>query len=270
MESAQLTRRVNIDFRTPAPVERQVVTGGTTTIGVVGGTPGGVLGGIVGGVPSGVPGGTASSTQRSVAWAITQEPLAGKTLNRILVSGLSEQSTKDLLARLPYKEGDVLSDDSFDRIVKAAREYDEHLNVGRMLGRGEANNSTAAIMISAPGGGGIGMSSPAVAPPAPGTERITVGGNVQQAKLVRQPRPEYPPLAKQARISGVVRLQVVIAEDGSVKDIALMSGHPLLVPPSMEAVRRWRYEPTLLNGKPVEVLTQVDVNFTLSDQLPPQ
>jgi protein TonB len=93
---------------------------------------------------------------------------------------------------------------------------------------------------------------------------------VQQAKLVRQPRPEYPALAKQARISGVVHLQVVIAADGTVKDIGVISGHPLLIPPSLEAVKQWQYQPTLLNGQPVEVLTQVDVNFTLSDQPPQQ
>jgi TonB family protein len=102
------------------------------------------------------------------------------------------------------------------------------------------------------------------APPAdsvPG--RIRVGANVQQAKLLQQTAPEYPPLAKQARISGVVRLNAIIGKDGSVENLTVLSGHPLLVQPAMESVKNWVYEPTLLNGKAVEVVTQVEVNFTL-------
>jgi len=87
---------------------------------------------------------------------------------------------------------------------------------------------------------------------------------VQSAKLVRQPRPNYPPLAKQARISGVVKLSAVIAKDGTIRELQTISGHPLLVPAALEAVKQWVYQPTLLNGEPVEVQTQIDVNFTLS------
>lgn len=90
-----------------------------------------------------------------------------------------------------------------------------------------------------------------------------VGGDVQAAKLIHQVRPAYPPLAKQTRIQGTVRLQAVIARDGSIQNLVLASGHPLLVPSAMEAVRQWRYRPTTLNGETVEVLTQIDVNFTL-------
>ena len=84
-------------------------------------------------------------------------------------------------------------------------------------------------------------------------QRIKVGGNVQSAKLVRQPRPVYPPLAKQARISGVVKLSAVISKDGTIKELQVISGHPLLVPAALEAVKQWVYQPTLLNGEPVEV-----------------
>ena len=101
-----------------------------------------------------------------------------------------------------------------------------------------------------------------VAPVTP--KRITIGGNVQQAKLVRQPKPVYPPLAKQARISGVVHLAAVISKDGTIQDLKVISGHPLLIPAALEAVKQWVYQPTLLNGEPVEVSTQIDVNFTLS------
>ena len=122
--------------------------------------------------------------------------------------------------------------------------------------------------------GGIIGSIPTAAPPPPPPpvkqekpatpQRIRVGGNVQQAKLIRQPRPIYPPLAKQARIQGVVRLNAIIGKDGTIQNLSVQSGHPLLVPAAMEAVKQWVYAPTLLNGEPVEVVTQIDVNFTLS------
>jgi protein TonB len=119
-------------------------------------------------------------------------------------------------------------------------------------------------------GGIIGSVPTAVLPPPPPPkkeaipQRIRVGGNVQQAKLVRQPRPVYPPLAKQARIQGVVRLSAIISRDGTIQHLEVVSGHPLLIPSALEAVKQWVYQPTLLNGEPVEVVTQIDVNFTLS------
>lgn len=128
----------------------------------------------------------------------------------------------------------------------------------------------------APGGviGGIIGSVPSAAPPPPPPvkeapkpvtpKQIRVGGNVQAAKLVRQPKPAYPPLAKQARIQGTVRFNAVIGRDGTIQNLTLVSGHPLLVPSATEAVRQWVYQPTLLNNEPVEVVTQIDVNFTLS------
>jgi protein TonB len=123
-----------------------------------------------------------------------------------------------------------------------------------------------------PGGvaGGIVGGVPSVPPPADGTKRITIGGNVQQAKLISQPKPVYPPLAKEAHLSGVVRLSAVIGKEGNIINLAVISGHPLLIPSALEAVRQWVYQTTLLNGEPVEVVTQIDVNYTLSDDPPVQ
>jgi protein TonB len=128
-----------------------------------------------------------------------------------------------------------------------------------------------------PGGilGGIIGSVPSAAPPPPPPpekkvekpvtpSRIRVGGNVQSASLVKQTRPVYPPLAKQARISGTVKLSAVISKDGTIQELTVVSGHPLLAPAALEAVKQWVYKPTLLNGEPVEVQTTIDVNFTLS------
>lgn len=121
--------------------------------------------------------------------------------------------------------------------------------------------------------GSIISSAPTAAPPPPPPppvkkkappKRIRVGGNVAKARLTRQVRPQYPPLARQARIQGTVKLSAIISKDGSIQKLEVMSGHPLLVPAALSAVKQWRYRPTLLNGEAVEVLTNIDVNFTLS------
>jgi len=117
-----------------------------------------------------------------------------------------------------------------------------------------------------PGGSAGGVLGGMIAlapPPPPPPERIRVGGQVQSAKLVNQARPTYPPLARQARIQGTVRLEAVISKAGAIEELKVISGHPLLIQSAQAAVLQWRYEPTLLNGVPVEVITTIDVNFTL-------
>jgi protein TonB len=91
-----------------------------------------------------------------------------------------------------------------------------------------------------------------------------VGGQVIAANLVRRIVPTYPALAKQARISGTVRFNAIIGKDGTIQNLQLVSGHPLLVQSATDAVKQWLYKPTLLNNEPVEVITTIDVNFTLS------
>ena len=95
-------------------------------------------------------------------------------------------------------------------------------------------------------------------------KRVRMGGQIEAAKLIFHPNPEYPPLAKTARVQGTVRLGVIIGGDGMVQDIKVLSGHPLLIESTIRAVSEWQYQPTLMGGKPVEVVTEVDVNYTLS------
>lgn len=95
--------------------------------------------------------------------------------------------------------------------------------------------------------------------------RVSVGGNIQAAKLVYGPKPTYPLLAKQMRIQGAVVMEAIISKDGTVQSVQLQRGHPLLVQAAMDAVRQWRYRPTLLNGQSVEVLTTITVNFMLTN-----
>ena len=75
----------------------------------------------------------------------------------------------------------------------------------------------------------------------------------------------YPPLARQTRISGTVRLRGIIGKDGSVLELSVLSGHPLLIQSALEAVRKWKYTPTLVGGEPVEVHTTIDVIFSLNE-----
>lgn len=99
---------------------------------------------------------------------------------------------------------------------------------------------------------------------------IRVGGNVQHARIIKNVPPIYPEDARQAGISGTVRLHAIIAKDGKVKDLELVSGHPLLAQAALDAVRQWTYQQTLLNGVPVEVDTTIDVIFSLNGRPPKQ
>jgi protein TonB len=122
---------------------------------------------------------------------------------------------------------------------------------------------------------GTGVSSsviPKLPPPkpaqatAPGPPpRVRVGGVVQAAKIVLQVTPVYPTSARQARISGTVRIEAVIGRDGIIQSLQVMSGHPWLAQAALDAVRQWVYRPTLLNGERVEVSKQIDVNFKLAE-----
>jgi TonB family protein len=129
----------------------------------------------------------------------------------------------------------------YQQDIAAADEW-----VHRILAAGkQPAESTMAPMQSAPG--------------AP--QRIRIGGGIQESKLVNRVPPAYPPPAAQIRLSGAVHLDVIIDKEGRVANITVRGGHPLLVPAALEAVRQWVYQPTLLNGIPVEVVTQVDVYF---------
>lgn len=97
-----------------------------------------------------------------------------------------------------------------------------------------------------------------------GEKRLRVASELQQAKLVTSPMPVYPVLARRGRVEGTVRLTATISKDGTVEKVETVSGHAILEQAAVEAVRRWKYRPTVLNGEPVEVVTTIDVVFKLS------
>lgn len=144
-----------------------------------------------------------------------------------------------ILPRLPVKEGETLYADAVKEIQRAVAEVSPSYGV--------TVSEDQVLRIS-------GMPT-----------MIRIGGNVQSAKLVKKGKVVYPPEAKEARIQGTVRFNVTIAPDGKVSKAELVAGHPLLAQAALEGVQQWEYQPTLLNGNPVAVMTMVDVNFTLAN-----
>jgi periplasmic protein TonB len=111
---------------------------------------------------------------------------------------------------------------------------------------------------------GIGADRAPAPPAQPRTkERLQISGPIQAAMLIRRIEPVYPPLARQTRQEGRVELHAIIATDGTIQSLEVLSGAPLFIPSALAAVRDWRYRPTLLNGQPVEVDTHITVVYTL-------
>lgn len=250
-EAAGSTRQVRIAYELPkesaattAAAQSGTLSGEVRApaalVGVAGGVPGGVGGGVVSGVIARTPG---------------QQIPEGAKVSRIVVAGLSDEAKAQLLSQLPVHEGDAVGEEQITDLRKAVHEFDSHLAVGV----GPRGGTDVQISIMAPGA--LQPAAQAAVPPG----AIRVGGNVQQSNLVSQTRPEYPALAKQARIQGTVTLQAIIGPDGHVQNLTVVKGHPLLIQAALEAVKDWVYKPTLLNGNPVTVVTTIDVNFTLSD-----
>ena len=113
---------------------------------------------------------------------------------------------------------------------------------------------------------GLGNASGYVPPPpkpVPNMPQMRVS-HMMEGNLVHRVDPGYPPLARQARIQGSVVLRAVIDREGKITNLQLISGHPLLVQAAIDAVRQWRYRPYILNEQPIEVETQITVNFVLA------
>lgn len=123
---------------------------------------------------------------------------------------------------------------------------------------------------------GSQLSSPPNTPQSPARPqtgnpaRIRVAGTMEALRLISQTPPVYPPLARAARIQGDVVLDAIISKDGMVQKVDLISGHPLLVQAAEDAVLKWWFQPTLLNGEPVEVETRVTIHFVLGENAPDQ
>jgi protein TonB len=95
---------------------------------------------------------------------------------------------------------------------------------------------------------------------------VRLSSDVEASLLIHKVQPVYPALARQIRVQGRVEFTAVISKTGTIENLQLLSGHPMLVAAARDAILQWRYKPTLLNGEPVEVITDIVVNFALNEQ----
>ena len=131
-------------------------------------------------------------------------------------------------------------------------------------GTGDVNGSTDTVIRGVIGSIPGPPPSPPPATVKTPSQRLRVATGVAEANLIRKVMPVYPALAKSARVQGTVEFTAIISKEGTIENLQLVRGHPLLVQAAKDAVLQWRYRPTLLNGQPVEVVTDIIVNFTLS------
>jgi periplasmic protein TonB len=114
--------------------------------------------------------------------------------------------------------------------------------------------------------GSLGLGpAPAIPVAAAVVPRAVQLSHMSEGDLIRKVLPTYPPLARSARIQGPVVLKAMISKQGTIENLQLLSGHPMLAPAAIEAVQQWRYRPYVLNNEPVEVETQITVNFALNN-----
>jgi protein TonB len=135
------------------------------------------------------------------------------------------------------------------------------VDVGGLSVVGGTSNSLARNTVLDSIGRGLNAIVPP--PPVPSAHPPRVS-RMMEGNLIYRVQPQYQPLARQARVQGIVVLRAVISREGKIENVQVVSGHPLLVKSAMDAVRQWRYRPYYLNNEPVDVETQVTVNFTLS------
>jgi protein TonB len=124
--------------------------------------------------------------------------------------------------------------------------------------------TTLAAQESAPETKGEATSAPAATPKIATPQRVRISQGVTTGLLIKRVNPKYPNKARENRIQGTVVLRAVISKEGDIVDLTTVSGDPLLAKSAIKAVKQWKYRPYLLQGKPVEVDTEIQVNYTLS------
>ena len=150
----------------------------------------------------------------------------------------------------PEAPADAFGDDALTHLISAG--------IG-IPAQGPAGGSAISDIVSE-------LRAPTLPPPPPPDKKrppVVVVGSLQASKLVHKVSPVYPELAVRAHVSGTVVLVAIIDEEGNVSDLKVLSGHPLLRDAALQAVQRWKYSPTILNGEPVPVQAMVTVVFTL-------
>jgi protein TonB len=126
------------------------------------------------------------------------------------------------------------------------------------------NGGTSVISTNNPVLGALGNTAAVVPPPPKPAARPLRVSTMMAGNLIYKVQPIYPPLARAARIQGLVHLRAIISRTGTIENLQAIDGHAMLVGAAIDAVRQWRYRPYILNGDPVEVETQITVIFSLS------
>lgn len=148
-----------------------------------------------------------------------------------------------------------------NRIYRGGDTSSAEPSVGDVLGNNEGSNVGPDIGMNLP----VSGTRPVLPTPAPATPTRTFRtSSMMRGSLIRRVEPVYPPPARNARIQGSVVLEAVISKSGTIENLRLISGHPMLVTAAIEAVRQWRYKPYILNDEAIEVETQITVNFVLA------
>ncbi|HYM74463.1 MAG TPA: energy transducer TonB [Candidatus Dormibacteraeota bacterium] len=251
-----------------------------------GDTPGGMLGGLLGGV--------ATSGQRVPVAESVMRSLRIQKVDPVyppiaIQEGIQGEVLFDVRINTSGSVEGVMLISGHPRLVPAAIEAVKHWKYGPYVMDGNAVAVATTVRLSfaiSDGAGVVTEPTPSgIAPtgirqgtlsmqPAQGgdaphsgvPQRVRVSQGIMQGMLERKVSPQYPQDARDQHIQGMVVLHVNIDKAGNVNNVDLISGHPMLAPAAIEAVRQWRYRPYLLNGEAIEVDTQVQVNFTLAGE----
>jgi TonB family protein len=190
-------------------------------------------------------------------------------IGRIEITGVREEVAEMVRDRLRVRVGDPAGPETIGHVTAEIRQIDEHSRVNVTLGADGPPFSGGAILRIAISSFAfpLGPDSVTYEPlPDPTGKRIMLDPKVAAANLVTKVNPTYPALVKQVRIQGAVQLMATVGTDGRILNLQVLSGHPLLVPAALKAVKQWVFKPTLVNGNAVEVNTPVTINFTLTGQ----
>jgi hypothetical protein len=176
-------------------------------------------------------------------------------VRRVSMINLSDSLSDKIKRQFPLHPGDSFTATSLQHAGSMVRKIDRNLGVSAIQNPDGSSDVVVAIPASR-------VTTPAfMIQPALGVRRVHLARDVMAAKLIQGGQSLYFTPRSAHRIQGNVRFHTLIGKDGQIEELQLISGHPQLVPSATAAVKQWRYRRTILNGKPVEVVTTVDVNF---------
>ncbi len=205
------------------------------------------------------------------------ETTASSTLAPTSETDDSESAPKESASHRAAKPEKSLSSSTAEPAKSAAPEKEEKVEVAPLLVKGgkvPAAQPKSTPVDAAPAPSLIGMATPTSAPPPnlvpststsfkPVLQTVSVSQGVSQGLLYKKVAPVYPSSAVRMRIEGKVELMATVSREGNITQIKVLSGEQQLAKAATDAVKQWKYKPYLLNGEPVEIQTQVTINFKL-------